>query len=331
MIGAPILFALNASREFGTQVARTFDLELSEHELREFEDGEHKSRPLVTVRERDVYVIQSLHGHGAGSVNDKLVRLLFFIGALKQSGAARVTAVAPYLCYSRKDRRTKPNDPINTRYIAALFEAMGTDTVITLDVHNPAAFENAFRCSAENLEARHVLATHVAEVIGEDDVVVLSPDAGGVKRAERFRESLEKESGRAAANGFMEKRRSGGEVSGEKLVAEVENKSVVIVDDLVAGGTTLSRAAEACRRHGARRVLAVVTHGIFSAGAEEKLSESPIDLLFVGDSIPVDESSSPFWKQRVKVIGLASFVAEAIRRLHHGESLSGLSQAYGYE
>jgi ribose-phosphate pyrophosphokinase len=330
MTASPQLFALDASQEFGRHVARALGLELSEYEMREFEDGEHKSRPLVTVRDRDVYVIQSLHGRGGPSVNDKLIRLLIFIGALKQSGAARVTAVVPYLCYARKDRRTKPNDPVTTRYVAALFEAVGTDAVMSLDVHNSAAFENAFRCAAENLEARHVLAAPVAEAVGDEEIVVLSPDAGGVKRAERFRESLEGELGRPAANGFMEKRRSGGEVTGEQLVAEVEGKTVVIVDDLIAGGTTLSRAAEACRRHGARRIIAAATHGIFAPGAEERLAASPLERLFIGDTIPQDSLSESFLGQRVTVVGLSPFVAEAIRRLYHGESLAAMSQVYGY-
>lgn len=330
MSASPLLFALGASQAFGRQVAHNLGLALGEHEEREFEDGEHKSRPLATVRARDVYVIQSLHGKGGQSVNDKLLRLLFFIGALKQSGAARVTAVVPYLCYARKDRRTKPNDPVTTRYVAGLFEAVGTDAVLTLDVHNSAAFENALRCAAENLEARHVLAAPVAEALGEEEALVLSPDAGGVKRAERFRESLQQQLGRPLANGFMEKRRSGGEVSGELLVAEVEGRTVVIVDDLVAGGTTLARAAAACRQHGANRILAVATHGIFAAGAEQRLAEAPLERLFIGDTIPIDTSNDAFLQQRVTVVGLAPFVAEAIRRLHHGESLAGMSQVYGY-
>lgn len=330
MSAEPMLFALAASNEFGRQVAHSLGLALSEHEEREFEDGEHKSRPLVTVRNRQVFVIQSLHGRGDQSVNDKLMRLLFFIAALKQSGAARVTAVAPYLCYARKDRRTKPNDPVTTRYVAGLFEAVGTDVVMTLDVHNSAAFENAFRYAAENLETRHVLAAPVAEALGGDEVVVLSPDAGGVKRAERFRESLERQLSRPVANGFMEKKRSGGVVSGEQLVAEVEGRTVVIVDDLVARGTTLGRAAAACQRRGARRILAAVTHGIFAPGAEEQLAGSPLERLFIGDTVPPEFLSAEFLQQRVRVIELGPFVAEAIRRLHHGESLAGLSHVYGY-
>src|SRR5512135_3205205 len=137
------LFALNASRAFGERVAQRLGMPLSPHEERDFEDGEHKARPLASVRGADVFVIQSLYGEPGQGVNDKLCRLLFFIGALRDASAGRVTAVVPYLCYARKDRKTQARDPVTTRYVAALFEAVGTDRVLTLDVHNLAAFQNA--------------------------------------------------------------------------------------------------------------------------------------------------------------------------------------------
>ncbi len=141
---SPCLFALHATAKLGAAVAAALDRPLAAHEEREFEDGEHKIRPLETVRGADVFVLQSLHGEGEQSVNDKLCKLLFFIAALKDGGAARVTVLAPYLCAQRsahQARRTKPGDPVTTRYLASLFEAVGTDAIVTLDVHNPAAFE----------------------------------------------------------------------------------------------------------------------------------------------------------------------------------------------
>src|SRR5271157_3325629 len=140
------LFALEASKELGASIAARLGARLAAHEERDFEDGEHKARPLEPVAGADVYVIHSLHGDPIQSPNDKLCRLLFFIGALKDAGANRVTGVVPYLCYARKDRRTKSLDPVTTRYVASMFEGVGTDAIVTLEVHNPAAFENAFRC-----------------------------------------------------------------------------------------------------------------------------------------------------------------------------------------
>ena len=152
-----IFFGLNASHEFATQVSSHLGVSLAPHEEREFEDGEHKARPLVSVRGKDVFVIHALYGEPAISANDKLMRLLLFIGALKDAAAARVTAVVPYLAYARKDHKTKERDPVSTRYIATLFEAVGADVVMTLDVHNLAAFQNAFRCQTEHLIAAPLL------------------------------------------------------------------------------------------------------------------------------------------------------------------------------
>src|SRR5512146_2435841 len=190
-IAAPVLFALHASRSFGEEVARQLGISLSACEEREFEDGEHKSRPLVNVRNRDVFVIQSLYTDSKASVNDKLVRLLFFIGALKDASAGRVTTVVPYLAYARKDAKTQTRDPVTTRYVAQLFEAAGTDRVITMDVHNLAAFQNAFRCRTDHLEATKLFVTHFAALLKEESqITVVSPDIGGMKRVERFRQAL---------------------------------------------------------------------------------------------------------------------------------------------
>ena len=174
------LFALAASRAFGEAVSASLAIPLSAHEEREFEDGEHKARPLVSVRGADVFVVHSLYGETGQSANDKLVRLLLFIGALKDSAAGRVTAVVPYLAYARKDRKTKPRDPVTTRHIACLFEAVGVDGVVTLDVHNLAAFQNAFRCRTENLEANSLFVAHFVPLVRDLEVAVVSPDAGGI-------------------------------------------------------------------------------------------------------------------------------------------------------
>ena len=192
---SPCLFALHATAKLGAAVAAALDRPLAAHEEREFEDGEHKIRPLEAVRGADVFVLQSLHGEVEQSANDKLCRLLFFIGALKDAGAARVTAFAPYLCYARKDRRTKPNDPVTTRYVASMFEAVGTDAIVTLDVHNPAAFENAFRCPTTALTAAPLFIEFV-KGLQKDKLCVVSPDPGGTKRADVFHEALEKAIGR---------------------------------------------------------------------------------------------------------------------------------------
>jgi len=237
------VFTLQSGREFGERVCSNLEISLGAHEERDFEDGEHKTRSLESVRGKDVFVIQSLYGDADQSVNDKLARLLFFLGSLRDASAGRLTAVIPYLCYARKDRRSKSRDPVTTRYLAELFEAMGLDRLVTLDVHNLAAFQNAFRIPTEHLEAKNLFVKYFVSLIHNEEVVVVSPDVGGVKRAESFRETLSAALGRPVTSAFVEKYRSAGVVSGEAVIGDVAGRTAIVVDDLISSGTTLLRCA----------------------------------------------------------------------------------------
>jgi ribose-phosphate pyrophosphokinase len=318
------LFALNGTNELGRDVSNLLGHHLSAHEEREFEDGEHKARPLDPVGGADVYVIHSLHGGLQQSANDKLCRLLFFIGALKDAGAKRVTAVAPYLCYSRKDRRTKANDPVTTRYVAALFEAVGCEAVVTLEVHNEAAFENAFRCRAVALTAAPLLIAQIKASVGDEPLCVISPDLGGGKRADLLREALEKVMGRPIGKAFAEKHRSAGVLSGDMFVGEVAGATCIIVDDLISTGGTLVRAARAARAHGAQRVLACVAHGLFMPGAETALADPAIDRIIATDVVPPFRLPAGPVRDKLDIVRAAPLLAEAIRRLHEGKPLTDL-------
>jgi len=286
----PLVFVLDREPAFTEGLQHALGLELALLEIREFEDSEHKLRPQASVRGRDVYLVHRLAGTPGLSTNDNLVRLLFFIATVRDLGAARITAVVPYLPYARKDRRTKPRDPVTLRYLAQLFESMGVDRLVTLDAHNQAAVENAFRCELVHLEARQALATRALELAGELPLVVLSPDTGGVKRAERLREGLREFSGREVALAFMEKRRSEGVVSGDAVVGDLRNRCVLIIDDLIASGTTMGRAVEACRQAGAARVLACATHALFAPGAEKLLAHPGLHRLLVMNTVPLRET-----------------------------------------
>jgi ribose-phosphate pyrophosphokinase len=318
------LFALNGSEHLGRDISGQLGYPLSAHEERDFEDGEHKARPLVPVGGADVYVIHSLHGGPEQSANDKLCRLLFFIGTLKDAGARRVTAVAPYLCYARKDRRTKVNDPVTTRYTAALFEAIGCDAVVTLEVHNEAAFENAFRCRAIALTAASLMVARIKATAGDQPLCVISPDLGGGKRADLLRQALEKALGRPVGNAFVEKHRSAGVVSGDLFVGDVSGATCVIVDDLISTGGTLVRAARAARARGAGRILACVAHGLFMPGAETALADPAIDRIIVTDVVPAFRLPAGPVRDKLEIIPAGPLVAEAIRRLHEGRSLGDL-------
>ncbi len=315
------LFALDASRAFGEAVSARLAVPLSPHEEREFEDGEHKARPLVSVRGADVFVIHSLYGEPAQSANDKLVRLLLFIGALQDAAAGRVTAVVPYLAYARKDRKTKARDPVTTRHVARLFEAVGVDCVVTLDVHNLAAFQNAFRCRTENLEANSLFVAHFAPLLHDLEVAVVSPDVGGIKRAEQFRSRLAEVLRRPIGAAFAEKYRSAGVVSGEALVGDVSGKIAIIIDDLISAGTTIARAAQACRDRGAARVVAAASHGLFAGAANSVLAASIVEQIVVTDSVPPLRVTDAALRAKLVQASSASLFAEAIRRIHGGGSI----------
>ena len=314
------VFSLNAGAEFARKVATNLGVSLASHEEREFVDGEHKVRPLDDVEDADVYLVQSLHSDSSSdpasgtSVDDKLVRVLFFVGALKDAGAARVTVVAPYLCYARKDRRTKLHDPLSSRYLASLLESIGTDCVVTLDVHNLAAFENAFRVRTLHLPAQPLFVDFVAHQLKGDhhSLVVASPDVGGVKRAEAFRQALGERLGHEVGRAFVEKYRSAGVLSGGTLVGEVKGANVIIVDDLIAGGGTICRATEAFSRGGAARIFALASHGQFCGQALADLAQLPIEAIAVTNSLPQQAGA------QLHVVDCALLLADAIKRLHTG-------------
>lgn len=318
------LFALHETHAFAAVVAEALELPLAAHEDRAFEDGEHKARPLESVRGCDVYVVQSLYGEPGCSVNDKLVRLLFFLGALRDAGASRVTAVVPYLCYARKDRRSKPRDPLSSRYVATLLEAVGVDAVITIDVHNLAAYENAFRIHAVHLEARQLLVERCDLSVGDAPLAVVSPDVGGVKRAEAFAASLSARIRRPIGRAFMDKYRSEGVVSGGMLAGDVRGHDVIVVDDLVSSGGTLVRAIEACAARGARRIDCVATHAVFSDKAQALLAHPRLRRLLVTDSVAPSRLRADAPREKLEVVSCAQLFADTIRRMNEHGSVHAL-------
>ncbi len=313
---APIaLFTLSGTTDYAGRVAHALAVPLSPVEERDFEDGEHKLRPLAPVEGVDAYLIHALHGDAKHSVNDKLCRLLFLAGALKDHGAARVTAVLPYLCYARKDRRTQPQDPVTSRYVAAIVEAVGADRVMAVQVHNEAAFDNSFRIPARHIETTDLFADHFA-ARALRETVVISPDSGGTKRAERFRRALERRTGRSIENGFIEKYRSGGVVSGGALIGDVRDRSAIILDDLIATGNTILRAASACHAAGATHIYAAATHGLFSQEAKPLFASELLDEIVVTDSVPLAGAYAQAQPRNLIVLSSAELVASAIGQAH---------------
>jgi ribose-phosphate pyrophosphokinase len=315
-----LVFAPSASGAFGALVADALGIVVCPHQECAFGGGELKTRSLKNVRGRSVYVIQSLFGDSLGSANDRLCNLIFFAGALKDAGAARVTVCVPYLAYARQDRRTDAHDPVITRYVAQMIEAVRTDRVIALDVHSPIAFDNAFRCEAIHLEAATLFARHFFRTSEGRELSVLSPDIGGAKRAKRFQELLQTTVGRPVNFAFMDKARSHGVVSGDAFAGEVSGRQVIILDDLISSGTTVLRAIAASRRAGAIRVDVAATHASFVAEAHGLFGSAKPDSIVVTDSVPLEDSFAAHRGGLLTVLSVAPLFAEAIRKLEAGGS-----------
>ncbi len=315
-----LIFGLDRDEPLAGAIAAALDERLAPHEDRAFEDGEHKWRPLVDPRGDDAYLVASLHGGPRESPQDKLVRLLTMAATLRDHGAARVTAVVPYLAYARKDRRTKPFDPLALRYLAQWVEASGVAQLIALQPHDVAAFENAFRCPVRALDAHPSFDAAVDAIAGgaAGGLVVASPDPGGVKRAQLWREALEARLAAPVGFAMVDKRRSAGVVSSERLVAgEVQGRTVLLLDDLIASGETMQRAAQALRAAGAHEVLAFAAHGLFVGRAAQALDDPAITRVVVTDSVPAFRlpADTPL-RRKLLVASSVTLLADAIRESH---------------
>src|SRR5665213_1494735 len=214
----PLLFSLSESHALAPEIGQEAQLPLADLEERRFEGGEFKIRPMQSVRGRVAYVFQSLAGVGDTSTSERLLRLLFLLNTLRDAGASQCVALIPYFAFARQEQRTQLRDPVNTRYVAQLLETCGADRIVALDVHNPAALDNAFRIPVDHLSALPMMVDHYATRLPGVDFVVVSPDIGGIKRAQLFREMLQKRIGREVELAFIEKRRLMGVVSGGTLV-----------------------------------------------------------------------------------------------------------------
>ncbi len=281
-------------------------------EIGRFSDGEVQVEITDNVRGGDVFVIQST----SMPTNDNLMELLLMLDALKRASAKRITAVIPYYGYARQDRKVAPRVPISAKLVADLITTAGASRVLTVDLH-AGQIQGFFNVPVDNVYATPVLLQYLRERLGNREVTVIAPDAGGVERARAFAKRLD------ANLAIIDKRRIRANVVGEmQIIGDIDDRAAVIVDDMVDTAGTLCTAAEAVRAAGSPLILACATHAVLSGPAIRRLQESTLDELVVTDTIPAGQRETRTGK--ITVLPVAPLLAEAIRRTHDEASISSL-------
>ena len=276
-----------------------------------FSDGEIRVQINENVRGKDVFVCQSC----CDPVNKHLMELLFMLDALKRSSAYRITAVIPYYGYGRQDRKDQPRVPISAKLVADLITTAGADRVLTMDLH-AGQIQGFFNIPVDHLYASPVLLEYVAQH-GDKKLVVVSPDAGGVERARAFAKRLQ------ASLAIIDKRREGpNESQVMHIIGEVAGRDALLLDDMIDTAGTIALGAQACMEHGARRVWSACTHPVLSGQALDRLNTSRLEEVVVTNTIPLNGKDRRCAK--LKVLSVASLLAEAIKRIHEEESVSSL-------
>lgn len=307
-----IVFSGRSNPRFTSSICQDLGLELGRLEVVRFSDGELSVEIGDNVRGRDVFIVQSTSSPG----NDHLMELLIVLDALKRASAWRITAVIPYFGYARQDRKLKPRVPISAKLVADLLSTAGADRVLTIDLH-AGQIMGFFDVPVDNLNALPILYPYIERRYGKEDLVVVSPDMGGVERARLLATRLND-----TEIAVIDKRRSGpGQIAEMKVVGEVQNKTAILVDDIVDTGGTLIKAAEKLLSEGARKIIACCVHPVLSGNALERLGKAPLEELIVTDTIAVVRSAQI---KKLHVLSVAPLFAEAIRRIHGEDSISSL-------
>lgn len=327
--GGMKVFALGCSSDFGRAVCKNLNISLSPIIERYHNDGEVYVRPGENVRRSTVFVICSLYGDQEESVNDKLAKVKYFVGALKDAAASEITLVAPYLAYSRSDRKVKSREPVITKYLARELEVVGVNRLITMDVHSLQAYQNAFaECRTDNLtckvEFAEFFATKFAN-IHPSEIGVLSPDAGGFPRTEEFRKALTHRLGKGIGIAFLDKRHDEDDSNqkyAETIVGPVR-PYMIVLDDIIASGGTIALSASAACRGGAKQVWCAATHGLFVGKVNDLLDTKDIYRIVVSDAISPFRLSEKLL-QKTEIVATDRLWAEAIRRTFTGDSLSSM-------
>jgi len=303
------IFTGNAHPALAGDICDYLDVELGNASVSSFPDGETYVKINDNIRGRDVFIIQPT----CPPTNQNLMELLILVDAASRASAARITAVIPFFGYARQDRKDQPRVPITAKLVANLLVAAGVNRVLTMDLHAQ-QLQGFFDIPVDHLHARPVMVQHLHKLaIG--NLVVVSPDVGGVKMASAYAQALG-----AKLAIVVKKRVSASETEASHIIGDVSGQNVLIVDDLTETAGTLTSAARMLRKHGALDIYAGVSHAVLTDLAVERLKDSEIKELITTDSVPVRPTSD----QRVKVLSVAELLGEGIRRIHDDESVSSL-------
>ena len=304
------IFSGNSNRPLAEAICKEMGMELGNAEVGAFSDGENFVSIYETVRGSDVFVVQST----CSPVNDNLMELLIMIDALKRASAGRITAVMPYFGYARQDRKTKPRDPISAKLVANLITRAGADRVLTMDLH-AAQIQGFFDIPVDHLYAAPVLIRHLREHYVKDlnNLVVVSPDVGGVKMARAYSDALGAELAIVAKHRF-----NATHVEAMNVIGEVEGRDVVLIDDMTETAGTLCAAANILKERGAQRVFACVSHGVLGDMARDRISGSSIERVLTSDTVPMAHGP------KVDCVSVGDLLGHAVQRIHDGESVSSL-------
>lgn len=311
MFKSTCVFSGNSNPVLAEKIAQYLELPLGRVRVSRFSDGEVFAEIKENVRGVDVYVIQST----CAPVNDNLMELLVMTDALKRASAGSITAVIPYYGYARQDRKAAPRTPITAKLVADLLSASGVDRVVAMDLH-AAQIQGFFNTPFDHLYALPVFLQHLKPRFRTPPVFV-SPDAGGVERTRAYAKRL------GADLAIIDKRREAKNVSEVmNIIGDVEERECVILDDMIDTAGTMTNAARALRDKGAQRVLAAATHPVLSGPALERITDSPLEEVIVTDTIPLRKEAEE--TGRFRVLSVASLLGEAIKRIHHSDSVSSL-------
>ncbi len=311
MIKALTIFSGNANRELTEQICKYVEVPLGKLEVSVFSDGEIYAEIGENVRGVTCFVVQPT----CSPANQTLMELLVIVDALKRASAGSIIAVVPYFGYARQDRKTKPRTPISAKLVADLMETAGIQRLVSIDLH-AGQIQGFFDIPVDHLFAMPVAIDYLRDRVGPNCVVV-SPDAGGVERARASAKRL------GASLAIVDKRREKANISEVmNLIGDVKDKVAVLVDDIVDTAGTLTQAAKAIAEAGATSVYAFATHGVLSGPAIERITNSPLTELVVTDTIPLRPEAKACGK--IRSLATARLLGEAIKRIHHGDSISSL-------